>query len=194
MIDYIKGKLVASTPANAVLERGGIGYFIHISLFTYSNLPATEEIQLFIHEIIREDLYDIYGFSTQEERMIFRHLISVSGIGPNTARMMLSSLTPEEVKLAILENNVNTIKSVKGIGIKTAQRAILDLKDKLGSISGADTTGILADNAANKEEAMSAMITLGFPKNTVEKTINTILKKEKNLTVEEIVKRALKQL
>ena len=193
MYDYIKGKITDINPSFVVIENSNIGYFIKISLNSFTEISEKKEIKLFLHQIIREDTNDLYGFFENSEREIFRLLISVSGIGANTARMMLSSLKPEEIKTAIISNDVATIKSVKGIGVKTAQRVIIDLKDKIEKIGATDTQILPLDNT-NKQEALSALVMLGFTKKSAEKAITKIMKKENNLSVEELVKKTLKSL
>lgn len=193
MYEFIKGKLVSITPTYAVLDNSGIGYFINISLNTYSQIQEMTECKLFIHQVIREDANILYGFHILYEREIFRHLISVSGIGSNTARMILSSMRPNEVTEAIITGNVNLLKGIKGIGIKTAQRIIIDLKDKVGKSIEGDEFFISPDNTI-KEEALSALVMLGFAKNAVYKVLEKILVKEPDLNVEELIKKALKQL
>lgn len=193
MIDYIIGKISELTPAYLVVENGGIGYFASISLSTYSELEGKEEARIFVHEVIREDSHQFFGFAEKEEREIFRLLISVTGVGAATARMMLSSLSPAEIEKAILGSDINTLKGVKGIGLKTAQRIVVDLKDKLGKHSGTGEIFAFTDNT-KREEALSALVMLGFGKSAVVKVLDTIIRKEKNLTVEEIIKRALKSL
>jgi len=197
MYDYIKGHITELNPAQVTLESYGIGFNILISLTTFSQLEkvAGEEVKLFIHHVVREDEELFYGFFDKNERTIFRHLISVSGVGPNSARMMLSSLTPDEVTTAILSQDVNKIKSVKGIGIKTAQRVILELKDKIGKGSSNDTIFELASASSPvKEEAASALILLGFAKPNVEKALSSILSKEPSIKLEDLIKKALKIL
>jgi holliday junction DNA helicase RuvA len=193
MIDYIKGTVVQVTPTFLTLETGGIGYFINISLNTFSRLDGKSETKIMIHEVIREDAHQLFGFADNAEREIFRHLISVSGVGANTARMMLSSVTPDELEKAILGSDVNLLKSVKGIGLKTAQRIIVDLKDKLGKQAGSGEIFAFSDNT-NREEALSALVMLGFAKSAVSKVLDKIVREEKNLTVENMIKRALKNL
>ena len=193
MIDYIKGTLTQVNPTFITLETGGIGYFINISVNTFSKLESKTEIKILIHEVIREDSHQLFGFADSSERDIFRLLISVSGVGANTARMMLSSITPGEIEKAILGSDVNLLKSVKGIGLKTAQRIIVDLKDKLGKQAGSGEIFAFSDNT-NREEALSALVMLGFAKNAVSKVLDKIVREEKNLTVEDIIKRALKNL
>ena len=193
MIDYIKGNIDKITPACIVLETQGIGYFINISLTTFSALENKADVKIFVHEVIREDAHQLFGFATDEEREIFRHLISVTGVGANTARMMLSSLSPEEIEIAIVGSNVDILKSIKGIGLKTAQRIIIDLKEKLGKYT--ENAEIFAPNDnTNCEEALSALVMLGFAKSTVSKILDKIVREEKNLTVEDMIKRALKNL
>jgi holliday junction DNA helicase RuvA len=193
MIDYIKGNVTQVTPTFVTLETGGIGYFINISLTTFSKLEGKTEFKMLIHEIIREDTHQLFGFADTEERDIFRSLISVTGVGANTARMMLSSLNPPEIESAILASNVGILKSVKGIGLKTAERIIVDLKDKLGKHAGSGEIFAFADNT-RREEALSALVMLGFAKSAVSKVLDKIVREEKNLTVEDMIKRALKNL
>jgi Holliday junction DNA helicase RuvA len=193
MVDYIKGKLIELTPAFIVIENGGIGYFVSISLSTFTRLEGKDECRILVHEVIREDSHQLFGFADKEERDIFKLLISVSGVGPSTARMMLSSLNYDEIEKAILGSDVNTLKSVKGIGLKTAERIIVDLKDKLGKQSGTGEIFAFTDNT-KREEALSALVMLGFGKSAVLKVLDRIIKEEKNLTVEDMIKRALKSL
>ena len=193
MIDYIKGTITQITPTFLTIESGGIGYFINISINTFSKLEGKSDFRILIHEVIREDSHQLFGFADAAEREIFRFLISVSGVGANTARMMLSSLSPVEIEKAILGSDVDILKSVKGIGLKTAQRIIVDLKDKLGKQAGSGELFALADNT-NREEALSALVMLGFAKSAVSKVLDKIVREEKNLTVEDMIKRALKNL
>jgi Holliday junction DNA helicase RuvA len=193
MIDYIKGEITQITPTFLTMETTGIGYLINISLTTFSKLEAEKEIKILIHEVMREDSHQLFGFADSEERDIFRLLISVSGVGANTARMMLSSLTPAEIEKAILGSDADLLKSVKGIGLKTAQRIIVDLKDKLGKHTGSGEIFAFADNT-KREEALSALVMLGFAKSAVSKILDKIVRDEKNLTVEDMIKRALKNL
>jgi holliday junction DNA helicase RuvA len=193
MINYIKGAITEINPTSVTVETGGIGYFINISVNTFSKLDGKSEIKILVHEVIREDAHLLFGFADKEERDIFRLLISVSGIGANTARMMLSSLIPAEVEKAIIESNVNLLKSVKGIGLKTAQRVIVDLKDKVGKQSATGEIFTFEDNT-KREEALSALVMLGFARSAVSKVLEKIIREEKNLTVEDLVKRALKNL
>jgi holliday junction DNA helicase RuvA len=193
MIEYIKGNITQITPTFLIVETGGIGYFINISINTFSRLEGKSDYQILIHEVIREDTHQLFGFADASERGIFRLLISVSGVGANTARMMLSSLQPEEIEIAIIGSDVNLLKSVKGIGLKTAQRIIVDLKDKIGKHTGSDEIFTPSDNT-KREEALSALVMLGFAKSTVAKVLDKIVREEKTLTVEDIIKRALKNL
>lgn len=193
MIDYIKGDISLMTPTFLIMETGGIGYMVNISLTTFSKLETKKEYKILIHEVIREDSHQLFGFADSEERDIFRLLISVSGVGANTARMMLSSLNPGEIEKAILGSDSNLLKSVKGIGLKTAQRIIIDLKDKLGKHAGSDEIFTFADNT-KREEALSALVMLGFAKSAVSKILDKIVREEKNLSVEDMIKRALKNL
>jgi len=193
MIDYIKGEITQITPTFLTMETGGIGYLINISLTTFSKLEGKKDFKILVHEVIREDSHQLFGFADSEERDIFRLLISVSGVGANTARMMLSSLSPDEIEKAILGSEADILKSVKGIGLKTAQRIIVDLKDKLGKHTGSGEIFTFSDNT-KREEALSALVMLGFAKSTVLKVLDKIVREEKNLTVEDIIKRALKNL
>jgi holliday junction DNA helicase RuvA len=193
MIDYIKGDITQITPTFLILETGGVGYLINISLTTFSKLEKLKEFKVLVHEVIREDSHQLFGFADSGERDMFRFLISVTGVGANTARMMLSSLTPAEIEHAILGSDVDILKSVKGIGLKTAQRIIVDLKDKLGKHGGSDEIFAFADNT-KREEALSALVMLGFVKSAVSKVLDKIVREEKNLTVEDMIKRALKNL
>mgnify|MGYP001766230719 CR=1 FL=1 len=193
MIDYIKGTIAQITPAFLIVENGNVGYFINISLNTFAKLEGKTEYKVLVHEVIREDSHQLYGFSDKEERDMFRLLITVSGVGAGTARMMLSSLSHNELEKAILGSDVNSLKGIKGIGIKTAQRIIVDLKDKVGKQTGTGEIFAFTDNT-RREEALSALVMLGFGKSAVLKVLDRIIRDEKNLTVEELIKRALKSL
>jgi holliday junction DNA helicase RuvA len=193
MIDYIKGKITLITPTFLTIETGDIGYFTNISLTTFAKLDGANEFKLLIHEVIREDAHMLFGFADKQEREIFRLLISVTGVGASTARMMLSSLSPGEIEKAIIGADVNLLKSVKGIGLKTAQRIIVDLKDKLGKQTGTGEIFDVSDNT-KREEALSALVMLGFAKGAVAKVLDRIVHEQKNLSVEEMIKRALKNL
>ena len=194
MIEYICGEVVELTPTSAVIETsGGVGYFLHISLNTFSALKQGERTRLLVHEAIREDAYLLYGFKGRKERELFQLLISVSGVGPNTARMILSGLSPEEFEQVIATENVGLLKSVKGIGAKTAQRIIVDLKDK---IKVGDSTFIIGPREDNQvqEETIAALIMLGYPQPAAKKVVQKISKENPNLKVEELIKAALKAL
>jgi Holliday junction DNA helicase RuvA len=193
MIEFIQGRLVEKNPTNAVIDCNGIGYNINISLNTFSKIPDGENLKLFTHFVVREDAQLLYGFFEREEREIFRMLISVNGVGVNTARVILSTLTPSQAQEAILTENVDQLKSVKGIGAKTAQRIILDLRDKIGkNVEISDIS--LPTHNSNKEEALSALEVLGFTRKQSVKVIDKFLKNEPKLTVEELIKNALKIL
>jgi len=193
MITHIKGRLVEKNPTNVVIETNGIGYFVNISLHTFSKITNEENLKLFTHLQIKEDSHTLFGFVEKSEREIFRLLISVSGIGASTARTMLSSMDPIQIRDAIASNNVSAIQAIKGIGAKTAQRVILDLKDKVLKIYDIDEVSALQGNT-NKDEALSALEVLGFTKKQSEKVIDKILKDSPGLSVEEIIKQALKNL
>ena len=195
MIDYIKGKIVECTPAEIIIECGGIGYSCQVSLQTFEAMQTKSDATIYIHHYIREDEELFYGFATKDERELFRLLISVSGIGVNSARMMLSSLTAEEIRTAIISEDVHKIKSIKGIGVKSAQRLILELKDKIVKGAGADTTALFqTDTSAVADEAVTALVMLGFTKAAVNKVLPSILKDLPDPTVEDIIKAALKKL
>jgi len=193
MIDYIKGTVTELNPAYVVVECNGIGYNINISLNTYSTLDKSVTCKILIHEAIREDAHLLFGFSSDDERDLFRQLISVSGVGAGTARMMLSSIRPPELREAIISGDVGILKAVKGIGLKTAQRIIVDLKDKIGKHAGSGEIIAFSDNTA-REESLSALVMLGFARNSAAKVIDNLLRENKTLQVEEIVRRALKLL
>ena len=193
MITQIRGKLVEKNPTYAVIDCAGVGYLLHISLQTFSALPDNENVQLFAHLSVREDAHTLYGFFSKTEREVFKLLISVSGVGPSIARTMLSSMSSEEVQNAIASENVQLIQSVKGIGAKTAQRVIVDLKDKILKTFDIDEISLKTNNT-NKEEALSALEVLGFNRKQSEKIIVTILKESPNETVELLIKKALKNL
>ena len=193
MITHISGKLVEKSPTNVVVDCNGIGYFIHISLHTFSQLTNEEHVKLLTNFQVKEDAQQLYGFATSAEREIFRLLISVSGIGTNTARTMLSSLTPKQVREGIATEDVALIQSVKGIGLKTAQRVIIDLKDKVLKIYDIDETVALSNNT-NKDEALSALEVLGFAKKQSDRVVAKIIAQQPDATVEIIIKEALKNL
>jgi len=194
MYDYFNGKLVFKAPTHVILEVGGIGYHIHISLTTYSLIKDQENCKLFISFQVREDSHTLYGFATEGERHLFNHLISVSGIGPNTGRMMLSSSTPEEIQSAIVNGQVAMIQKIKGIGPKTAQRVILELQDKLKKQGDDALLPLPIAKQSVPEEALTALVMLGFAKNQVEKVLASIVQTSESLSVEQIIKLALKKL
>jgi len=194
MLEYIKGSVSELTPTYVVLEAGQIGYFIHISLNTYTLLEGKETATLYIHEAIREEAHTLYGFTDKEERQLFSLLISVSGIGPNTARMILSSFSVPELENIIASDNASLLKGVKGIGLKTAQRVIIDLKDKVrkGVAVSLDIPGIKVNT--NKDEALSALVMLGFNQAASGKVIDKIVAEQPDLSLEKIIKEALKRM
>ena len=195
MIDYIKGNLADINPTEAIIECYGIGYRTLISLQTYEILNGKTEVKVFIHHYIREDEELYYGFASKDERELFRLLISVSGIGASTARMMLSSLTSDEIRNAILSEDINKIKSIKGIGMKSAQRLILELKDKVVKGAGSDNTTLFTPSSNSAaEEATTALVMLGFTKANVNKAVAVVLKEKPAATLEEIIKLSLKRL
>ena len=197
MYEYITGRLEEISPTDAIVEACGVGYDLLISLSTFSRLQGAQgkNVKLFTCHLVREDDESLYGFADKSERSVFELLISVSGVGPGSARMILSAMTADEVREAVLANDVNKFKSVKGIGLKTAQRVILDLKDKIGKGSGEftfETSGGVS--SAVREEALSALTLLGFAKPAVEKTLDKILKEQPDCKLEDLIKRALKLL
>ena len=198
MIEYLRGELAEITPALAVIDCNGVGYGIHISLNTYSAIQGKKSVKLYIYEAIREDAHVLFGFSTKQERELFLLLISVSGIGGNTARMILSALSPAELCNVISSGNEKLLKGVKGIGLKTAQRIIVDLKDKIAATGMETVSGSVATlSPANTEvhdEAIAALTMLGFAQAPSQKVVTVILKEEPELTVEKVIKLALKRL
>ena len=199
MIDYIKGELAELNPAEAVVEACGVGYAMGISLNTYSAIESQKQVKLYVYEAIREDAHQLFGFATKKERELFMLLISVSGIGANTARMVLSSMSPNELCQCISTGNERMIKSIKGIGLKTAQRIIVDLRDKivsLGIVAEIPAGGSMTQPVNNKvkDEAVSALTMLGFSPAPSAKTVMAILEKMPDAPVEEVVKRALKEI
>lgn len=191
MIAHLNGRLIEKSPTELVIECGGIGYLVKISLHTFSQLPSNEAIKIYTQFIVREDAQLLYGFADKVERDMFNLLISVSGIGPNTAILMLSSLTPPEVANAIGSEDVSTIQSVKGIGLKTAQRVIVDLKDKMLKFGLSDDSGTISNNTI-RFDALTALVSLGFDKKAAEKALNRIFNDQ--ATVELLIKDALKVL
>ncbi|MEZ4798109.1 MAG: Holliday junction branch migration protein RuvA [Flavobacteriaceae bacterium] len=193
MITHIQGKLTEKNPTDVVIDCNGVGYLLNISLHTYTQIPDTENLRLYTHLQVKEDSHTLYGFSSLAEREIFRLLISVSGIGASTARTMLSSLTPKQVREAIASENVSLIQSVKGIGLKTAQRTVIELKDKVLKVYDIDEAAYVANNT-NKDEALSALEVLGFVKKQAEKVLDKLIKNQPDANVETLIKEALKNL
>jgi len=193
MYEFIKGTFIERNPAHIVVEAGGVGYFINISLNTYSKISQQKEGMIFLHQAIRDDAHVLYGFADKNERELFRNLISVNGVGANTAIMMLSSLNPDEIAVAVTTDNVAVLKGVKGIGIKTAQRIIIDLKDKLAKFRETDQILFTPDNTI-LNESLSALVMLGFVKKDAEKIVTKILQEQPQTTVEGVIKQALKRL
>jgi len=191
MYEYIKGTISGLTPAGVVIETGGIGYFLHISVNTYSRINGNEHSKLFLHEVVREDVHLLYGFADKDERDFFRMLIGVNGIGAAIAIMMLSSYLPDDLRNAIMTENVNLLKSIKGIGAKTAQRVIIELKDKVGKGGVSDKIFKTGDSVV-RNEALSALEMLGFNKKAVENSLDQIIAAQPGLTVEQLLKIALK--
>ena len=193
MITHIQGRLVEKNPTDVIIDCNGVGYFLNISLHTYSQIPDKEQIKLYSYLLVREDSHTLYGFSSIAEREIFKLLISVSGIGASTARTMLSSLTPKQVREGIAHGDVVLIQSIKGIGAKTAQRVILDLKDKVLKVYDIDELSFVERNTS-KDEALSALEVLGFVKKQSERVVDKIVSNQPNANVEIIIKEALKNL
>jgi holliday junction DNA helicase RuvA len=194
MITYLKGKLVHKDPTHVIIEVNGIGYQVSISLNTFGEIKDKEDIKLSTYLHIREDAHILYGFSSSQEKAMFQHLISVNGIGPNTAMVVLSFLPPGELRAAIIREDAVALQSIKGIGGKTAQRLILELKDKLRKDAGEETSqGLSLPHNKTKEEALTALLTLGIARPAAEKSIDAVLKRSGNsLTLEELVKQALR--
>ncbi|RKR09501.1 Holliday junction DNA helicase subunit RuvA [Flavobacterium sp. 90] len=193
MIAHLQGKLVEKNPTDVVIDCGGVGYQVHISLHTFSLIPNAENIKLYTHLQIKEDAHTLFGFAEKSEREIFRMLLSVSGIGANIARTMLSSIEPRQIINAIASGDVVVIQSIKGIGNKTAQRVILDLKEKVLKLYDLDEVSVVQNNT-NRDEALSALEVLGFVRKTSEKVVEKIVKEDPEATVESIIKKALKSL
>lgn len=193
MYEYIRGTIAEISATNVIIEASGMGYFIHISLNSYSVLNGQKEAKVFLHQVVREDAHTFYGFADNNERQLFRNLISVNGVGANTAIMMLSSLSSDELIAAVTTENVAVLKAVKGIGAKTAQRIIIDLKDKLGKLP---ETGQILPSTDNtiRNESLSALVMLGFAKKDAEKIVTKILQEQPEATVESVIKQALKRL
>ena len=193
MVTQIRGKLVEKNPTDVVVDCNGVGYLLHISLNTFTALPSDENVMLFAHLVVREDAHILYGFATKTEREVFKLLISVSGVGPSIARTMLSSMTADEIQHAIASGQVQIIQSVKGIGAKTAQRVLVDLKDKILKTFDMDQVSSPTNNT-NKDEALSALEVLGFQRKQSEKIVNSIAKEHPDASIEKIIKLALKNL
>jgi Holliday junction DNA helicase RuvA len=194
MYEFIKGFVAELTPTYVVIDTGNMGYVVHISLQTYGHIGQAQQIQLWLHHIVREDAEQLYGFFDKEEREVFRLLLSVSGVGPNTARMVLSSLSSAEVRIAIQHDDVRKLQGVKGIGMKTAQRIVVDLKDRIGkTLLSSGGAGTPLPQAVH-EEALSALIMLGFAKAPAEKVIQSLIRENTLYTAEQLIKAALKRL
>ena len=193
MIAHIQGKLVEKNPTEVVIDCGGVGYHINISLHTYSLLPNSDQIKVFTYLQVKEDAHTLFGFFEKSEREIFKMLLSVSGIGASIARTMLSSLEPKQIIQAIASGDVGTVQSIKGIGLKTAQRVILDLQDKVLKLYDLDEVSMVLNNT-NRDEALSALEVLGFVRKTSEKVVEKIIKEDPDASVETIIKKALKSL
>lgn len=194
MIEYIKGEITSLTPAYAVAEAYGIGYFLNITLPTYTALQGSREAKLFVHEVIREDAHLLYGFLTERERELFRSLLAVSGVGAATARVILSSLTCDEFEAVVVSGDHQRLKAVKGIGAKTAQRIIVDLRDKIKPADDSLLLQPVADNSAALDEALAAMVMLGFPRPAALKALRGIFRDNPEITVEGAIKKALAML
>lgn len=192
MIAHLNGRLIEKNPTNLIIECGGVGYYVKISLNTFSAIGTAESVKVLTQQIIREDAHLLFGFATPEERDVFNFLLSVSGIGPNTAILMLSSMSPNEIANAIQTEDVRSIQAIKGIGAKTAQRVIIDLKDKMLKVEWGDATNIFVGNNTNRFDALTALISLGFDKKSAEKAIEKIATGDES--VEELIKGALKIL
>jgi len=193
MYEFIRGTIIERNPASLVIEAAGVGYSVNISLNTYTKLNQKTDALIYLHQVVREDAHLLFGFGDKTERELFRNLISVNGVGANTAIMMLSSLSPDEIATAVTTENVAVLKAVKGIGIKTAQRIIIDLKDKLAKFRENDTIFALPDNTI-LNESLSALVMLGFVKRDAEKVVTKILQEQPQTTVESVIKQALKRL
>jgi Holliday junction DNA helicase RuvA len=193
MITHLRGKLIEKNPTYVVIEVGGVGYWLNISLHTFSLLPNEELVLLYTYLSVKEDSHTLFGFISKIEREIFKLLISVSGVGPSIARTMLSSMTTDEIQHAIASGNVGVIQSVKGIGSKTAQRVLVDLKDKISKTFAIDEVSIIENNTI-KNEALSALEVLGFNKKQSEKVIDKILVEDHTINVQNLIKKALKNL
>ncbi|MDD2380078.1 MAG: Holliday junction branch migration protein RuvA [Mariniphaga sp.] len=193
MYEFIRGTIAGLNPTSVIIDVNGIGFFVNVSVNTYSKLNGKKEIQLLIHQVVREDAQILYGFAEKQERDLFRHLISVSGVGAGTTMMMLSSLSPDEITVAITTGDADVLKAVKGIGAKTAQRIIIDLRDKLGKLPDSGQLFISSNNTL-RNEALSALVMLGFAKKEADKVVSTVIKDSPEATVEHVIKTALKRL
>ncbi len=195
MYAYIEGKLSEQNPACVTVDCGGVGYEIHISLHTYAQIKEKEKVRLWVYQAVREDALLLFGFADKMEKELFLQLISVSGVGANTARVIISTLGPELAVRSILDGDVKKVQSVKGIGLKTAQRIIVDLRDRISKLEIASaSSALLPQFRPERDEAVSALITLGFAKNAVEKTVDTLLAKRPDLNTEDLIKQALRML
>ena len=201
MIEYVKGELTELTPATAVVECGGVGYLLNISLNAYTAIQGKTQVKLYVYEAISDDAHTLYGFAGKDERELFLQLLTVSGVGGNTARMIISSFTPQELTNVIRTGNERVLKSVKGIGLKTAQRIIVDLKDKVGGAVGQQAGGSTGQQVEGvtgggqvMDEAISALVMLGFPSAASQKVVAGVMKDTPSLTVEQMIKEALKRL
>ncbi len=195
MYAYVEGKITEQNPACVTIDCGGVGYEVNISLHTYTQIKDKDRVRLWIYQAVREDALTLFGFADKTEKELFLQLISVSGVGANTARMILSTLSPESTVKAILDGDAKKIQSVKGIGLKTAQRLIVDLRDKVGKLKVAEAQeAFLPEISEERQEAVAALVTLGFAKTLVEKTVDKLLAKMPGLSTEEIIKQALRML
>jgi holliday junction DNA helicase RuvA len=194
MFEYIKGPVADLTPTYIVVDCAGVGYYVNISLQTYSNFEGKKEVMVYLHQVVREDAHLLFGFASKDERELFRLLISVSGVGANTARVILSSMSASEIQKAIVSADINALKQIKGIGLKTAQRIVVDLKDKVFGKDSGPSQLFTSINNTTRQEALSALVMLGFNKSAVEKVLDQQLKEEGNLSVEGLIKLALKRL
>ena len=194
MIEYIKGNIAELTPTYAIIDNNGIGYFVNISLYTFTALQNAQSATVYIYEAIREDAHTLFGFTEKNEREMFLLLISVSGVGPNSARMILSSLSPTELQTTIATSNVGALKAVKGIGAKTAQRIIVDLKDKIKAPSDSLLDIQVPANNEVYDEALAALVMLGFSQQASQKVLKKLLSESQGLSVEKVIKQALKMM